>query len=77
MTASINEIDEIHLDKVLAPGVQGSRNLDAATRIHKVDRFVVFTSVYGLLGHERLGAYAASPSRTPCARSDVVKDCRR
>ena len=28
--------------------------------IHKVDRFVVFTSVYGLLGHERLGAYAAA-----------------
>ena len=25
-----------------------------------MDRFVVFTSVYGLLGHERLGAYAAA-----------------
>ena len=71
--ASINEIDQTHLDKVLAPKVQGSRNLDAATRQYKVDRFVVFTSVYGLLGHERLGAYAAANAFQDalCAPEDV------
>ena len=47
-------------ERVLAPKVQGARNLDAATRTSDLDFFVLFSSAAAVLGSPGQSGYAAA-----------------
>lgn len=48
------------IERVLAPKVDGSRNLDAATAADPLDFFVMFSSAAALIGNAGQAAYAAA-----------------
>ncbi|MER6632969.1 SDR family NAD(P)-dependent oxidoreductase [Streptomyces sp. NPDC000987] len=50
------------LERVLAPKVDGARNLDAATSEDPLDLFVMFSSAAALVGNAGQAAYAAANS---------------
>ncbi|MFI2334000.1 SDR family NAD(P)-dependent oxidoreductase [Nocardia rhamnosiphila] len=57
---TVGTLTEAQVDRVLAPKVDGARNLDEATRDRKVSAFVLFSSVAGLIGSAGQGNYAAA-----------------
>ncbi|MET8796165.1 SDR family NAD(P)-dependent oxidoreductase [Nocardia sp. NPDC004568] len=57
---TVGTLTEAQVDRVLAPKVDGARNLDEATRDRKVSAFVLFSSVAGVIGSAGQGNYAAA-----------------
>ncbi|MEU4839091.1 SDR family NAD(P)-dependent oxidoreductase [Nocardia testacea] len=57
---TVASLTEAQVDRVLAPKVDGARNLDEATRDRKVSAFVLFSSVAGVIGSAGQGNYAAA-----------------
>ncbi|MEV0363773.1 SDR family NAD(P)-dependent oxidoreductase [Nocardia fusca] len=57
---TVGTLTETQVDRVLAPKVDGARNLDEATRDRKVSAFVLFSSVAGVIGSAGQGNYAAA-----------------
>jgi phthiocerol/phenolphthiocerol synthesis type-I polyketide synthase C len=58
--ATILNVKPEQLRRVLAPKVDGARNLDAATAGHPLDFFLLFSSAAGLFGNAGQAAYAAA-----------------
>lgn len=56
----IEHLDPGTLARVLAPKVEGARNLDLATRDQPLDHFVLFSSVSALFGNPGQAAYCAA-----------------
>ncbi|MFF3329611.1 SDR family NAD(P)-dependent oxidoreductase [Streptomyces sp. NPDC002888] len=57
--ATVGNLTEAQLAKVLAPKVDGARNLDELTAEDPLDVFVLFSSVAGLVGNPGQAGYAA------------------
>ncbi|MCB0212914.1 MAG: SDR family NAD(P)-dependent oxidoreductase [Anaerolineae bacterium] len=51
---------EAEIEAVLAPKVTGTLNIDAATKTHKLDFMVLFSSIAGVLGNVGQADYAAA-----------------
>ncbi len=56
----IDDLGADALQRVLAPKIDGARNLDAATRGQPLDHFVLYSSVSALFGNPGQGAYCAA-----------------
>ena len=56
----LDGIGEADLAGVLAPKVDGARNLDRASRTQPIAQFVLYSSVSALVGNPGQGAYAAA-----------------
>ena len=70
--STILNLNEAQLARVLAPKVEGARNLDALTAADPLDLFVLFSSAAALLGHAGQAAYAAAN-----AYLDALAEARR
>lgn len=60
--ATIATLRRDQLDRVLAPKVDGARNLDTATAADPLDFFILFSSAAALVGNPGQAAYAAANS---------------
>jgi len=58
--ATIANLAEAQLERVLAPKIDGARHLDAATAGDPLDLFVLFSSAAALFGNAGQAAYAAA-----------------
>lgn len=58
--ALIRDLDEARFEAVLAPKLDGARNLDAATAALDLDYFVLFSSATTLVGNPGQSAYVAA-----------------
>jgi acyl transferase domain-containing protein len=58
--ATLSNLDPASLERVLAPKLSGTRNLDRVTEKLDLDFFVCFSSVTATLGAPAQGAYAAA-----------------
>ncbi|MEV3960949.1 SDR family NAD(P)-dependent oxidoreductase [Nocardia sp. NPDC050193] len=57
---TVGTLTQAQVERVLAPKVDGARNLDEATRDRKISAFVLFSSVAGVIGSAGQGNYAAA-----------------
>ena len=70
--ATILNLQPEQLDRVIAPKVDGARNLDQATCADPLDLFVLFSSAAALIGNAGQAAYAAGN-----AYMDTLAEARR
>ncbi len=70
--ATILNLQPEQLDRVIAPKVDGARNLDRATATDPLDLFVLFSSAAALIGNAGQAAYAAGN-----AYMDTLAEARR
>ncbi|ATQ70967.1 MULTISPECIES: type I polyketide synthase [Methylosinus] len=70
--AMIVNLRQDQLDRVLAPKVEGARNLDALTKDDPLDLFVMFSSAAALVGNIGQAAYASAN-----AYMDALAEARR
>ncbi len=70
--ATILNLQPEQLDRVIAPKVDGARNLDRTTAADPLDLFVLFSSAAALIGNAGQAAYAAGN-----AYMDTLAEARR
>src|SRR5262249_40911458 len=58
--ATISGLSPERIKRVLAPKLDGVRQLDELTRGHDISHFIVFSSISGVLGSAGQGNYAAA-----------------